>query len=134
LDPELDRRIDRDFAAKCNALTRAVIDYRLGAHFVNNAKHVFLRINENTAIERLRNAGRSGEGHVTLRERNNAFRQQFLQAYALDYTDEVHYDLVLDVDAMSSPEEVADEILTSLRLQPSARNGSPHGLNTSSNH
>lgn len=113
-DPEMDRQIDRAFAAQCNAQERLVIDYRLGFHFVPGAFHIFLRISETAATERLHSACRNGESHHTLRERNATFQRQFQQAYGLDYTDARHYDLVVDVDGMASAEEVADAIVERL--------------------
>jgi len=113
-DPEMDKRIDREFAAKCNASNHMVIDYRLGFHFVEQAFHVFLRISGPKAMERLRKAGRTNETHHTLSERNDTFRQQFQQAYGVDHTDPTHYDLVVDLDALSSPEEVVKAILDAL--------------------
>jgi radical S-adenosyl methionine domain-containing protein 2 len=115
LDPQEDRRIDRAFAAQCNTSEAAVIDYRLGFHFVKDAFHIFLRIAEATATERLRNAGRNGESHLTLPERNATFQRQFQQVYGIDYTIAAHYDLVVDVDGMSSAEEVVKDILERLR-------------------
>jgi radical S-adenosyl methionine domain-containing protein 2 len=114
-DPEMDKRIDRAFAAQCNAQEGLVIDYRLGFHFVPDAFHVFLRIADTTATERLRNAGRNGESHTTLRERNATFQRQFQQAYGIDYTLAAHYHLVVDVDGMSSAEEVVEAILDALK-------------------
>lgn len=113
-DPEMDKRIDRAFAAQCQAREDLVIDYRLGFHFVPDAFHVFLRISESTATERLRNSGRVGECHTTLRERNATFQRQFQQAYGIDYTLAAHYDLVVDVDGMDSAEEVVQVILERL--------------------
>lgn len=118
-DPEVDRQIDRSFAARCNAQERLVIDYRLGFRFVTDAFHVFLRISEAAATERLRNAGRNGESHLTLRERNATFQRQFQQAYGLDYTDPRHYHLVVDVDGMASAAAVVDAIME--RLETNAR-------------
>lgn len=115
-DPELDRRIDLAFATQCNAEERLVIDYRLGFRFVPDAFHIFLRISEPVATKRLRHAGRNGESHHTLRERNATFQRQFQQAYGLDYTEAGHYDLVVDVDGMASPEEVADAIMERLAV------------------
>jgi len=121
-DPEMDRQIDRAFAAQCNAQERLVIDYRLGFHFVPGAFHIFLRIAEAAATERLRHAGRNGESHHTLRERNATFQRQFQQAYGLDYTEARHYDLVVDVDGMHTPEEVLEVIIAHMKT-PTLKTG-----------
>lgn len=111
LNPDLDKEIDFKFSEECNAKDNLVIDYRLGFRFIKNAYHIFLRISEDTAVERLNNANRHNENSGTLRERNDAFKKQFRNAYGVDYTNEQDYDLVIDVDNFNSPEEIAQHIL-----------------------
>ncbi|MBL0127244.1 MAG: radical SAM protein [Flavobacteriales bacterium] len=113
-DPRMDKRIDRDFAEQCNTTDRVIIDYRLGFRFVERAYHVFLRIAEDSAVERLRKAGRAHETHHTLQERNDSFQQQFQQAYGIDYTEPGHYDLVIDVDHINTPGAVVERIVSAL--------------------
>ena len=127
-DPELDRSIDRHFAADFNGTGQLVIDHRLGFHFIEHAFHVFLRISEEKAVERLRNAGCTGETHHTLSKRDQLFQQQFQQAYSLEYTDPQHYDLVIDVDGINSPDAVVEQILSALstREQPPMHSPTHH--------
>lgn len=114
-NPSLDRELDAAFSEYCNTTDKLVIDYRLGFHFVKNSFHVFLRISEKTAVERIKKAGRNNETHVTVDERNQSFKKQFLSAYNVDYTKHDCYDLIVDVEDFESPEEIADHILTQLR-------------------
>jgi radical S-adenosyl methionine domain-containing protein 2 len=114
-NPKLDREMDAAFSKHCNSTNDLIIDYRLGFHFVRDSFHVFLRVSEKTAIERVKNAGRSNETHITVSERNQSFRQQFLSTYNVDYTKQDCYDLIVDVEDFKGPEEIADYILTQLR-------------------
>jgi len=114
-NPRLDRELDTEFSEHCNSTDNLIIDYRLGFHFVRDSFHVFLRISEETAIERIKNAGRSNETYLTVGERNQSFRKQFLSAYNVDYTRLDCYDLIVDVEDFNNPEEIADYILTQLR-------------------
>lgn len=117
LDPKLDIEIDKQFSEDCNSGEGIIIDYRMGFKFIKNASHVFLKISEEMAIERLKTANRANETFHTIRERNNTFKNQFLKAYDVDYTDEGNYDLVIIIDKNSSPENIVDQIFLGLNLQ-----------------
>lgn len=114
-NPELDRELDGEFSAFCNAEEKLIIDYRLGFHFVRDSFHVFLDISEDTAIERIKNANRRNETHYTVRKRNQSFRNQFQSTYKVDYTKNDHYDLIVKVEDFESAEVIADFILRELR-------------------
>lgn len=116
-DPELDKKIDLEFSTECNALSNIVIDYRMGFYFIPDAYHVFLKISEEEATERLMKAQRENESHFTVQERNMSFKNQFLSAYNIDYTDESNYDLILEVSRYSGPDEIAEAILQGFRLK-----------------
>jgi radical S-adenosyl methionine domain-containing protein 2 len=120
LDPSLDRHIDARFAEDCNSRNGLVIDYRLGFQFVRNAFHVFLNVSQDMAIQRLNGADRTGETSATVKERNDSFKCQFINAYGVDYTAEKHYDLVLKADHFTI-DQLVDQILdhiTSTSEQP----------------
>ena len=105
-NPELDKKIDKEFADECNSTNNLIIDYRLGFKFIENAFHIFLKISNEKAIERLKNANRANETHHTINERNQTFKTQFLSAYGIDYTNEENYDLIVDVEKFQSVEEM----------------------------
>ena len=113
-NPNLDKEIDAKFSEDCNSKEKLVIDYRLGFKFIKNAYHIYLRTTEDTALKRLKEADRINETHLTLKERNVAFKRQFQNAYSIDYTDPQNYDLVLDVEDFDSPEEILKRILSEL--------------------
>lgn len=114
--PELDKQLDAEFSGECNSADRLVIDYRLGFKFIADAYHIFLKISEATAEERLKAANRATESFKTVKERNDSFHKQFVNAYGVDYTEEKHYDLVVDVEKYPSPEAIVDFIFERLRL------------------
>lgn len=113
-NPDIDRENDLAFSNECNSSENQIIDYRLGFKFIENAFHVFLKISESSAIERLKNAKRENENHTTIRERNEAFIAQFKSAYGIDYTSSEHYDLVIDVDKFNSADEIVEHIINQL--------------------
>jgi radical S-adenosyl methionine domain-containing protein 2 len=118
LNPALDLQIDQQFSEECNNREGLVIDYRLGFKFVKNAFHIFFKISEEIAIERLKIANRENETFQTLHERNDSFKNQFLYTYDVDYTNEENYDLVINVGKHSTPEHILDEITYQLSLKP----------------
>ena len=113
-NPEKDKETDKRFADMCNASEGLVIDYRMGFRFVYDAFHIFLSISEELAIERIEGAQRRNDSASTLKERNDTFRQQFEQAYGIDYTDPLHYDLVIQCAANKSANQIVEEIIQAL--------------------
>ena len=113
-NPEMDKLIDKTFSEHCNAQINLVIDYRLGFKFITNCFNIFLRINKETAIKRLKSCNRTDESFETIQERNKVFHKQFQKAYGLDYCDCSNYHLVIDVENFKSPEEIVDHIIKNL--------------------
>jgi radical S-adenosyl methionine domain-containing protein 2 len=113
-NPELDLQIDRQFSTECNSREGLVIDYRLGFKFISSAYHIFLKVTENVAIERLRNANRINETFHTINLRNESFKKQFQNNYSVDYTDRNNYDLVINIDENLSSESITHLIIKHL--------------------
>lgn len=113
-NPEMDRKIDLEFSSECNNAENLIIDYRLGFKFVKNAFHIFLKVSEETAIARLKAANRDNETFETISQRNDFFKNQFLNAYGVDYTMPKNYDLIIDVEQFSSPEQIVEFITNHL--------------------
>lgn len=113
-NPEMDIKIDLEFSSECNIAENIVIDYRLGFKFVKNAFHIFLKVSEETAIARLKAANREKETFETISQRNDFFRNQFINAYGFDYTMPKNYDLIVDVEQFSSAEEIVEFIINHL--------------------
>ncbi len=107
----MDQEIDLSFSNDCNGQSGLVIDYRLGFQFIKNGFHVYLNIPDELALERIRAANREGDDETTLAKRNEIFKQQFLQAYNLDYTLPANYDLVIRINPEKTLEDIVDEIL-----------------------
>jgi cytidylate kinase/molybdenum cofactor biosynthesis enzyme MoaA len=110
-NPEMDIQLDQEFSTECNRSESLVIDYRLGFKFIKNAYHIFLKISEATAVERLKKANRAKESYATINERNESFKSQFINSYGVDYTMPKNYDLIFDVETFQSPEEIIEHIL-----------------------
>ncbi len=113
-NPEMDKQIDFEFSNECNNSESLIIDYRLGFKFIKNAYHIFLKISEETAIERIKSANRSAETFVTISQRNESFKNQFLNAYGVDYTIPKNYDLIVDVEQFNDAEAVVEFIINNL--------------------
>lgn len=113
-NPKMDKEIDLEFSNECNNSENLIIDYRLGFKFINNAYHIFLKISEETAIERIKLANRASETFETISQRNEAFKNQFLNAYGVDYTMPKNYDLIIDVEQFITPEEIIEFIINKI--------------------
>ena len=113
-NPEMDKQIDNEFSNECNNADNLIIDYRLGFKFVKNAFHIFLKVSDETAIERLKSANRATESFETINQRNESFKNQFLNAYCVDYTMPKYYDLIVDVEDFKSPDEIVGFIVNHL--------------------
>lgn len=111
-EPELDFQLDKNFKKLCNGQKGVVIDYRLGFKFIDRAFHVLLRVSDDIAIERIKQANRSDELSTSdsISNRNSTMRKRFLDKYDVDFMDENNYDLVLNTDYMNSS-QVASKII-----------------------
>jgi radical S-adenosyl methionine domain-containing protein 2 len=116
-NPELDKKIDLEFSKECNNKEKLIIDYRLGFKFVKNAFHIYLKISDQVAIDRLKNANRNFETHETLLQRNESFRKQFHQSYNVDFTLPKNYDLIVESEQFGGPEEIVEFIINKITLQ-----------------
>lgn len=113
-NPKLDLQIDQQFSSECNSREGLIIDYRLGFKFIKNGYHVFLRISEDLAIDRLKIANRKNETFQTLGERNESFIKQFQESYHVNYTDECNYDLVIDIEENLSADLITKQIINAI--------------------
>ena len=101
--PELDTEIDQKFKKECNSKENVVIDYRLGFHFVTNAFHVLLKVSDENASLRINANDRMNEetNSHAIKHRNKQMRERFIGKYAVDFTDEKNYDLVINTDVLT---------------------------------
>lgn len=104
-DPGIDQLLEDSFIHECNAAPCAVIDYRLGFHFVPDALHVFLAVSDKEAIRRVQAAGRVNEDALLIPERNRKMRERFIEYYELDFMEMSNYHLVIATDG-KPPEEI----------------------------
>ncbi|MCU0433539.1 MAG: cytidylate kinase family protein [Bacteroidia bacterium] len=104
-NPEIDKQLKESFISKCNELVNAVIDYRLGFHFIPDAFHVFLTVSDSEAIRRVKDAQRKNEDALQIPKRNIQMRERFIKQYNLDFFDLLNYDLVINTDE-KRPEDI----------------------------
>jgi cytidylate kinase len=116
-DKSIDLKLDSEFANNCNSKENIVVDYRVGFKFINNAYNIYLKIDEETAVERLKNSLRSDETYHTLSERNKLFKHQFMNAYSIDYTDPFNYQMVIKVEDFNSPHEIVNQIVKQIYME-----------------
>ena len=114
-DSAMDMEIDKDFSNFCNEREQLVIDYRMGFHFIEDAFHIYLKISKEDAVERLKSAKRHNETFETIRERNDSFKNQFLNAYQVDYTAVSNFDLIINVEKSITAEQIVQTIINNLK-------------------
>jgi len=111
-DSSFDNLIDEKFRTYCNNNSNLIIDYRLGFRFVESALHVFLKVSDEEAFNRISKAKRSGE-EVTpeaIVKRNLDMKNRFVEIYGVDFTDQSNYHLVIDVNKLYPP-QIAEVII-----------------------
>lgn len=105
-DPSFDQEVDEAIRAK-GAGNRLVIDSRLAFHWIPDSFKVFLKLEPNIAAERIfRHIQKEGRAHEdgssvedtyrSVMVRIDSERKRYASLYAVDYTDETQFDLVVD--------------------------------------
>lgn len=94
-----------------------MIDYRLGFRFIENEYHVFLKISEKDAVDRLKKQKRENETYETVRQRNNCFKEQFENTYQIDYTLDSNYDLVIEIENTMQTKEIVNKIILTFKYK-----------------
>lgn len=115
--PEIDQHIDAQMSKDCNAKSQAVIDYRLGFHFIEDAFHVFLDVSQEIAYRRINKAARSNEKteRSDINKRNKDMQERFRKQYNVDIFDKANYHLVLDTEYLT-PDEIVSKVMAALEL------------------
>jgi len=118
-NPQIDHEIDTYFTQYCLKNAHLVIDYRLAFYFITDAFHVFLKVSDEMAFQRLKNAKDAQRNqefdnqknmYEVMKKRNEDMKNRFLKTYQTDFTDESHYHLVIDTDHLN-PNQICDLIL-----------------------
>jgi len=115
-EPELDTLIDSKFQIECNCKENLIIDYRLGFKFISDAFHVLLKVSEEQGATRINLDNRENESvsAIDIKHRNEGMRDRFASKYGVDFSNEKHYDLVINTDKFS-PKEVASIIIENFK-------------------
>ncbi len=117
--PEVDKQID-NLTKSLNKEDDFVIDSRIAWHFLKTSFNILLKVSEKEAIRRaLKDPSRKdyiqnqkkAEEDIKKRFQSEQFRYKKL--YNLDYTDESHYNLIIDTTGIPI-EKVLEKILDSL--------------------
>lgn len=116
----IDEMIDKRFIELVRNQEKCVLDYRLGFHFIPEAFHVLLQVEEFVATNRIigRNDKTDGQKEgigleiqiEQIRERNGDMRDRLFRTYGVDFTDETNYDMIIDTTSISATEAVLDII------------------------
>ena len=114
-DPAIDAEIDGRTMLLAASADDFVLDARLGWHFVPWSFKVFLEVSPQVAAERIFRARRDTEQEnvdleTTMRaveHRARSEAQRYKEYYGLDYTDQSHYDLVVNTSALNIEQVVA---------------------------
>ncbi|MBI4918294.1 nucleoside monophosphate kinase [archaeon] len=116
-----DKRIDKEIDNMTKSLTKEdnfVMDSRLAFHFLPESIKIFLKVSPDVSAKRIFKEGRKDEKYnVDLEKtkqniltRFESERKRYAEYYGIDYTQEKHYDLVVDTDN-KTPEEVLNKIV-----------------------
>lgn len=121
---ETDKSVDEEIDNMTKSLRKEdnfVIDSRLAFHFIPESFKVFLKVNYDEAAKRIFNDVRPEEKENTSLEqtqkniarRTESEKKRYKEYYGMDYTEEKHYDLVVDTNN-KTVEEVLREVLKNL--------------------
>jgi len=116
-NPEIDKEIDAHLKALYGRPEPAIVDSRLGWHFIPSSFKVYLIVDPVIAAERVYSAIRPDEQYASIdAARGNSLKRQqyenerFWKLYSIKCDDWRNYDLVIDTSD-ATPEEVAELIL-----------------------
>jgi len=114
-DPEIDKQVDSTHDLLNNE-NNFVVDSRLGAFFIKNAKKIFLDADLKTRARRILNDVREAETHITIKETIKAMKKReeyekkrYKAYYGLNAYDKTKFDLVIDTTKLDA-EEVVEKI------------------------
>ena len=120
---KIDLELDKNFVeAIKNEKDCVVADYRLGAKFFPEAFKIFLKTDIDEVVKRVRIRDNDLKNlcddkiKQKIEFRNNEARERFIKLYNFDFTDENHYDLIID-NTNLTPNETLDIVLKSLQTQ-----------------
>jgi len=114
LHPEIDNRIEQRLLAEAKKARNAVMDWRLGFHFLPKCPKIFLYVKPSIGARRIFNAHRSSEAeNATLQktkanmlERHSKLVRRLKKVYGIDYSDQKNFDFVIDTSALTIDETV----------------------------
>ncbi|MBI4148685.1 cytidylate kinase family protein [Candidatus Woesearchaeota archaeon] len=133
-DPSIDKEIDAS-QQNLGKEDDFIIDGRISWHFIPNATHIFLDVEEKTAAQRIFHKHRESdepayksvsEVQKDIHKRLLANREQYLKYYAIDYLDTKNYHIIIDT-TRKSQDQVLAEAIKKITLQEHTPSKSPPG-------
>ncbi len=116
-NPDIDREIDAHLKALYGRPEPAIVDSRLGWHFIPSSFKVYLIVDPVIAAERVYSAIRPDEQYTSIDaaggdslKRQKYENERFWNLYSIKCDDWRNYDLVIDT-SYATPEQVAELIL-----------------------
>lgn len=122
-DASIDAEIDAEQKNLGQTQDNFVIDGRISFHFIPNAIHIFLDVDERVAAERIFKKSREpdepkyksvDEVQKDINNRLLANREQYLKYYNIDYLDKKNYNIIIDTTGKNQ-EQVLEEVFVALK-------------------
>lgn len=131
-NPDIDREIDAHLKALYGRPEPAIVDSRLGWHFIPSSFKVYLVVDPVIAAERVYSAIRPDEPYASIEaaagdilKRQKYENERFTKLYSIKCDDWHNYDLIIDT-SHATPEQVADLIWREYKTQAIASFAGPH--------
>ncbi|MBU3662233.1 MAG: hypothetical protein FGM41_03425 [Bacteroidetes bacterium] len=121
-NPAIERQDDNDFCKEIQNRDSFVLDYRMGFHFLEQTKCIYLDIDSNIAASRVKDRAGNGEHFRDkpiseiandLIKRNNILKERYLKLYGADCNKPSNYDIYIITDNLSI-EQVVGKIMIML--------------------
>jgi cytidylate kinase len=122
-NPEIEKQDDKEFCEEMRYKNSFVLDYRMGFHFLDQAKCIYLDIDSIIAASRVKDRAGNGEDFRdktiaeianNLNKRNHILKERYLRLYGVDCTKPTNYDIYLLTNNLNI-EQVVNEILKMLK-------------------
>ncbi len=115
LHPKIDNMIEQRLLREAKKARNAVMDWRLGFHFLPKCPKIFLYVKPSIGAKRIFNAHRSSEAeNATLQktkakmlERDSKLIRRMKKVYGVNYSDQRNYDFVIDTSSLTIEETSA---------------------------
>ena len=114
-NPEIEKQDDQEFCEEMRNKNSFVLDYRMGFHFLDQAKCIYFDIDSIIAASRVKDRAVNGEDFRDkpieeivndLIKRNHILKDRYLKLYGVDCTKSTNYDIYLLINNLSMDQVV----------------------------